>query len=75
MILHRARSPRRIHGAAAEARASGSQHPPSTRGLLICDFTIDPLIAAMEANQPTMTADLAPFGAVAASLLAPSVEP
>ena len=58
-------------GAPAQA---GPVPVPVATALLISDFTIDPLVAALERTTPSLDAELAPFGAVVASLLDPPVD-
>ena len=48
--------------------------PPTATALLISDFTIDPLAAALGECSPAFSAEVVPFGAVVASVLAPPTE-
>ncbi len=47
------------------------EQPPIGAGLLISDFTIDPLALALATSRPAIEAEIAPFGAVMATLLDP----
>ncbi len=61
--------------AAWSAPVAVAQAPePSGAALLISDFTIDPLVPALALTNPAFRAELAPFGAVVASVMAPPTE-
>ena len=54
--------------------ATASRRDPVAAGLLISDFTIDPLALALAERPEPLEAEIAPFGAVVPTLLDPSSE-
>ncbi len=48
---------------------------PFARGIVLADFTVDPLADALRSAEPSLAAEIAPYGTVVPTLLEPPAEP